>query len=643
MQSRYPIPPPASCRSGSRGAATPVAGAILPLALLLAGASLPAAAQTYPGSLGNTATLTLSGISDPEPGNNTAEDVNTLQIQADVGIEKTFLSAAAAPFVVGQVVQYRIDVSNDGPSAARDVVISDTPTNLAIASVAGDCSALPCTIASLAPGASVSMIVDATIVASGPFSNSATATLPGGDVDPDPSDNTDDGGGGNAAAPGVSIAVAPASLAEDSGASFTYTVSFDVAPAVDTVVNLGFGGSATAGSDYSGQVASVTVPAGQTSATVIVMPSTDTEVEQDETVEVTVQAGSGYVVGATATASATIVNDDTSADLSVVKTFTSTGTFYAGQLVTYTIAVSNAGPSVATDVAISDIPTNLEIVGTTGDCTGMPCTIATLASGATATVELTARILAAGAFSNAASVTAPGVPDPDPTNNTDDGGGGNAVQPGASISVAPSSVAEDSGDALVFTITLDVAPTVDTTFTIDWSGTATAGTDYTGSLATVTIPAGSTTGTVTVIPTADTVFEGDETVIATLQPGSVYTVTDGTAQATITEDDLRRADLSISKSDSSATYVPGGSASYTIVVSNAGPDAALGVVVTDNLPRGVTLSGAWTCTAGAGATCSSGSGGSAGGTSVSVTIDFDATGTATITVPVVFSSNPADY
>jgi len=48
----------------------------------------------------------------------------------------------------------------------------------------------------------------------------------------------------------------------------------------------------------------------------------------------------------------------------------------------------------------------------------------------------------------------------------------------------------------------------------------------------------------------------------------------------------RQADLSIIKSDGSGSYTPGGTASYVITVSNAGPDPVTAAQVTDTLPAG---------------------------------------------------------
>ena len=49
------------------------------------------------------------------------------------------------------------------------------------------------------------------------------------------------------------------------------------------------------------------------------------------------------------------------------------------------------------------------------------------------------------------------------------------------------------------------------------------------------------------------------------------------------------ADLSLTKTDSPDPVAAGGALTYTIKVANAGPDAATGVVVTDDLPKGVSF------------------------------------------------------
>ncbi|MEA2329789.1 MAG: large repetitive protein, partial [Thermoanaerobaculia bacterium] len=113
-----------------------------------------------------------------------------------------------------------------------------------------------------------------------------------------------------------------------------------------------------------------------------------------------------------------------SADVSMVKTLTTAGPFTAGQSISYTLVVANAGPSTATNVLVTDTPTNLTITAVSGGgCAALPCTIATLASGSNVTISVTATITAAGAFNNSATAAAT-QPDPNSGNNTDNTGNG---------------------------------------------------------------------------------------------------------------------------------------------------------------------------------------------------------------------------
>ena len=100
----------------------------------------------------------------------------------------------------------------------------------------------------------------------------------------------------------------------------------------------------------------------------------------------------------------------------------------------------------------------------------------------------------------------------------------------------------------------------------------------------------------------------------------------GNNSATDTNTVTTGANLALTKTDGSATYTPGGTATYSITVTNSGPANAASLSVVDNLPSRVTLTAMPTCTAVGAATCGSISG-AAGGTS------FTATG-ATITAGV---------
>lgn len=110
--------------------------------------------------------------------------------------------------------------------------------------------------------------------------------------------------------PSVTIAVSPASVSEDGATNLAYTVTRSLNLSSPTVVNITTGGTATSGVDYTGGVATVTIPSGATTATITVNPTVDGTVEPDETVTLTVAAGTGYTVGAPASATGTILNDD---------------------------------------------------------------------------------------------------------------------------------------------------------------------------------------------------------------------------------------------------------------------------------------------------------------------------------------------
>jgi uncharacterized repeat protein (TIGR01451 family) len=91
--------------------------------------------------------------------------------------------------------------------------------------------------------------------------------------------------------------------------------------------------------------------------------------------------------------------------------------------------------------------------------------------------------------------------------------------------------------------------------------------------------------------------------------GGVYVVGGGFWVAFIPSGGGGQADLAVTKTDGQATAVPGAAVTYTITVTNNGPDTAVGALVTDAAPPGSASLG-WTCTATPGSACTpSGTGG----------------------------------
>ena len=114
--------------------------------------------------------------------------------------------------------------------------------------------------------------------------------------------------------------------------------------------------------------------------------------------------------------------EPSAADLSVAQV-DSPDPVTSGQNVTYSVKVSNDGPTAATGVMLTDtLPALSTLVSASpsqGSCSGsgpLTCTLGSLANGATATVDLVVKAGAAGTATNHASVAA-NEPDPVPGNN----------------------------------------------------------------------------------------------------------------------------------------------------------------------------------------------------------------------------------
>jgi len=96
----------------------------------------------------------------------------------------------------------------------------------------------------------------------------------------------------------VVLSVTDAQAAEDgTDQALAFTVTRHGSTASDLTVNYVVSGSATAGSDYTALPGSVTIPAGSSSAQVIVTVLSDSLLEQPETVTLTLTTGTGYVPG----------------------------------------------------------------------------------------------------------------------------------------------------------------------------------------------------------------------------------------------------------------------------------------------------------------------------------------------------------
>jgi len=367
------------------------------------------------------------------------------------------------------------------------------------------------------------------------------------------------------------------------------------------------------------------------------------------------------------------------ADLGITKTDGVT-TATPGGSVTYTIVASNPGPSNAPGSTVADtFPASLTCTWTCVGAGGGTCTAsgsgnindtANLPAGGsvTYTASCTISASATGTLSNTATVTAPaGVTDPTPGNNSATDSDTLAAQADLAITKTDGVTAATPGGSVTYTIVASNAgpsnatgATVTDTFpaslTCTWTcvgaggGTCTAsGSGNIGD--TVNLPTGGSvtyTASCTISGAATGTLSNTATVTA---PAGVTDPTPGNNSATDSDALGAQADLSITKTDGVTTVTAGGSVTYTIVASNAGPSAATGATVTDSFPASLTCT--WTCVGAGGGTCTASGSGNIGDTvnlptggsvtyTASCTISGAATGTLSNTASVAAPASVTD-
>jgi Calx-beta domain-containing protein/putative Ig domain-containing protein len=284
------------------------------------------------------------------------------------------------------------------------------------------------------------------------------------------------------------------------------------------------------------QSGSVTIAAGSSEALITVTPVDDALVEGSETVILTLSPDSAYTVGAPSSATVTIADNDTPAPPTVTIEANQPNASEAGPTAgqfTVTRTGSTAAP-LTVNYAIGGTATNgLDYSPLLGSVT-IPAGSSTktidvvpiddtLAEG-NETVILTLRTDAAY------NVGTPG----DVTVTIAD----NDSPPTVTIEANIPEASETGPTPGQFTVTRtgSTASPLIVNFTI--GGTAINGVDYPPLFGAVTIPAGSSTKTIDVVPIDDTTVESTETVILTLSASLAYAVgTPGNAMVIITDSD----------------------------------------------------------------------------------------------------------
>ncbi|MEY2418516.1 MAG: hypothetical protein QOG90_1196 [Actinomycetota bacterium] len=159
---------------------------------------------------------------------------------------------------------------------------------------------------------------------------------------------------------------------------------------------------------------------------------------------------------------------------------------------------------------------------------------------------------------------------------------GSVTAPDTIPTVSVNNVAVSEGNAATtdVTFTTSLSAPASAAVSVNWAtsdGTALAGSDYTAASGTVTIPAGQTSATFTVLGSGDTTPETHEKFNVTLSSPVGATINDGSGVATLVNDD----GIGISVGDVTKYEGTGLNTTFkfTLTLSNA-PTSAVGVTVT---------------------------------------------------------------
>ena len=580
-----------------------------------------------------------SATTDPVGGNDATSEDTTVGTQADLSITKT---DAPDPATAGSNLAYTITVSNQGPSDAQSVVVTDVlPAGLAYVSATpsqGSCvevaGTVTCALGTVAEGASATITVNVDVdpdLADG-SSIMNTATVASSTTDPDMSDNTSTATTSIETSADISVVKSDSADPVIAGTTLTYTVAVsnvgpsdaqavqavDLLPADVSYVSYSIAGG-SGGETCVHVLGTVTCDLG-----VVVVGGTETI-----TIIVTVDASAtdgdflaNVAAVSTSTTDPNALNDavfeltavSTEADLSVVKV-DSADPVNAGSGFSYTVTVSNAGPSDAAGVSLVDVlPAEVSFVsatpdqGSCGEVAGtVTCGLGTIASGGSVDIVIDVTVppdTSAGTITNNVSVS---------TSTTDPVAANDATSEDTSVTTSADLAVSKSDSADPVTAGTGFSYTV----TVSNAGPS----DAAGVVLTDVVPAGLVF--VSAVPAQGTCSEAALTVTCPLgvvadgasvdviitvtvpSSASAGTVTNNVSVTAATTDpvpgnDLAsedttisvEADLSVVKVDSADPVAAGASFSYTVTVSNAGPSDATDVVLTDVLPGLVTYTSA---------------------------------------------------
>ena len=567
----------------------------------------------------NTVTITKSSTYDPNEANNTAKTPTDPQ-EADLVVTKTVDTPRPQ---VGGNVTFTVKLQNLGPNTAASVVVADAVAGLtglqfvSATASAGSYSEVSgnWTLGSVLSGAVETLTIVAKVLT--PSSGSApsqtnTATATSTTTDPNPGNNT-----GTATETPLQADLAVFKTVSDPTPNVGDTIEFAIGVAnygPDTATQVVVKDSLPTGVTFvSYQASQGTYVSGTGVWTVGTVTTSDFPVLIITATVDRPVSGTPAAVTNTATVKGkeydpnpdnntdTVTETPQYADLAVDKQV-SDATPNVGDTITYTITLTNLGADTATGVTLLDqVPAGLQFVsaqpsqGTYTAGTGI-WDVGTVDTVFARTLTIQAIVLppSSGApqpQTNTASVSTSDQYDPDPDNNSS-----SATETPKYADLKVEKVVDDArpnvGDTITFTVTLsnlgkDTATDVTVADTLPsglafLSATPAQG-SYDEGAGIWDVGSLAASGSTTLAITALVVSGVAQTNVASVASANEFDPDKTNNKAEVTETPLS-AELSVTKGVVSATPILGDTVTYTIIVHNAGPDAAVNTIASDVFP-----------------------------------------------------------